>query len=146
MGRIEEHLDQWKHNRDFLATIPTKFSDWIVTVCLYSALHAIEALLTADGVKARNRHQDRLEILQSEHRYQKIYQNFRVLYDLGHVTRYSAKPARWIPSEQIKKQVIDGLLVPIENSVRKLLATSKPSIPMPPHVSADSIAAEDSPS
>lgn len=117
--------------------IQPDFSDWVVTVCFYAALHAIEALLTADDAKARNRHQDRLQILQSEQRYQKIYQNFHVLYDLGHVTRYSATPAKWIPADHIQARVIHARLAPIEESVRKLLATSKPAIMMPSHVAVN---------
>lgn len=103
----------------------------MVTAALYLALHAVEALLTADGAKARSRHQDRLQILQSEKRYEHIYRSFHVLYNLAHVTRYSATPAKWIPTDQIEQQVVKGLVYPIEASVRKLLAAAKPPVEMP---------------
>jgi hypothetical protein len=131
LATIEEHLAQWRHNRAFLEDISPTFPDWMVTASLYLAIHAIEALLTADRAKARSRHQDRLEILQSERRYEHIYENFRVLYEICHVTRYSANPNRWVPSDQIEKRIIKGLVYAIEGSVRKLLAASKPPVMMP---------------
>jgi hypothetical protein len=131
LSRIDEHLEQWQHNRKFLQDISPEFPDWIVTASLYVAIHAVEALLTADGAKARSRHQDRLEILQSEPRYQRIYQSFHVLYNLAHVTRYSAKPGRWMPSQDIEQKVIRDAIYPIEASVKRLLLAAKPSITMP---------------
>jgi len=133
VARIQEHLAQWQHNRDFVQAIDPKYPDWIVTVALYLALHAVEALLTADGAKPRSRHQDRLQILQSEQRYQKIYESFKVLYDLSHVTRYSAQPGRWIPADQVEHRVIRELVYRIETSVRHLLSAARPPISVPPH-------------
>ncbi len=84
--------------------------------------------MTADRAKARSRHQDRLQILQAEQRYEKIYESFHVLYDLSHVTRYSAAPSKWITAEKIQKRVIGGLVQPIEKSACKLLSAAKPPI------------------
>ena len=133
MARIDEHLDQWQHNREFLQTIQAEYSDWIVTGALYLSLHAIETLLTADRANPRSSHKDRLIILQSEQRYLKIYRPFRSLYDLAHVTRYSAQRSRWLPAGQVEQRVIRDLVYPIETSVRKLLAASRPPIIAPPH-------------
>jgi hypothetical protein len=72
-----------------------------------------------------------LAILQSEQRYQKIYECFHVLYDLAHVTRYSAQPTRWIPADQVEKRVVKELVYPIENSARRLLAAASPPVVMP---------------
>jgi len=128
---VQDHLAQWKHNRDFLQDISPAFPDWMVNASLYLSIHAIEALLTADGTKARSRHQDRFEILQSEKRYEHIHENFKVLYDLCHVTRYSANPKRWIPPERVEKEVVKRFVYAIEGSVRKLLAAAKPPVEMP---------------
>lgn len=133
MSRIQEHLEQWAHNRRFISTIQPDFPDWIVTVAFYTATHAIESLLTAGSAKPRSRHSDRLEILQRERRYQKIYERYWLLYEICHVTRYSAQPDRWYPRDQIKKDVIEGMVYPIETSVRKLLAASNPSVVMAEH-------------
>ena len=130
-ARIAEHLAQWEHNRAYLQSIPAEYPDWQVTACLYVTIHAIEALLTADGAKARSRHQDRLQILQAEKRYERIYEAFHVLYNLAHVTRYSARPGRWTPRAKIEGEVVKRLVYPIENSVRKLLAAAKPPVIMP---------------
>ncbi len=133
MAKIEEHLDQWQHNRAFIQTVEPAYADWIVTAALYLTLHAVEALLTADQAKPRSSHRDRLIILQGEQRYLKIYQAFRLLYDLAHVTRYSAQRHRWISADQVERRVIRDLVYPIEASVRKLLAASQPPIATPPH-------------
>ena len=133
MSRIQDHLTQWAHNRSFVQTVESDYPDWMVTASLYVAIHAVEALLTADGAKSRSRHQDRLEILQSEQRYQKIYESFKILYDLAHVTRYSATPSRWIPADQVAAKVIGQCIYPIESSVRKLLTAANPPIQMAPH-------------
>lgn len=133
MADITAHLAQWEHNRNFIQEIPYEFSDWVVTATLYAAMHAIEALLTADAAKSRSRHQDRFEILQSEQRYQNIYVNYHVLYNLAHVTRYSADPRRWVPPSQVQTEVISNLLYPIEKSVRKLLEQRKPSVAVAKH-------------
>jgi hypothetical protein len=127
---VQEHLTQWAHNRRFLQRVEPAFSDWIVTAALYTALHAIEALFTADGTRSRSSHKDRLLILQSANRYDLIYRKFRVLYDLAHVTRYSATPGRWMPAEQLHSRVIVSILYPIENSVRRLLAQQSVPIVM----------------
>ncbi len=93
-------------------------------------LDAIEALFTADGTRSRSSHKDRLLILQSANRYDLIYRKFRVLYDLAHVTRYSATPSRWMPAAELRSRVILSILYPIENSVRKLLAQQSVPIVM----------------
>jgi hypothetical protein len=128
---VQEHLVQWEHNRKFLQTIDPAYPDWIVTAALYSMLHLVEALLTADKAKARSRHQDRLQILHAEQRYEKIYESFHVLYDLSHVTRYSASPSKWVSAQQIQKEVVGGLVHPIEKSACKLLTAAKPPINVP---------------
>lgn len=133
MAQVTEHLAQWRHNRQFVSSLGAEYPDWAVTACFYLAIHAVEALLTADGARPRCAHQDRLRILQSEQRYEKISRSFHVLYDLAHGTRYSATPSRWIPADQIDQRVIRGLVYPIETSVRKLLAASHPPVPMDPH-------------
>jgi len=132
---VDHHLKQWAHNREFLQSIPLKFRDWIVAVSLYTALHAIEALLTADGAKRRCRHQDRFEILQGAQRYESIYKSYKVLYDIAHTTRYSADPDRWISEANIQKQIVSELLYPIEKSVRKLLAERTPPVVISEHTS-----------
>ena len=47
MARIEDHIRQWKHNRDLLAIIPPTYPDWLATVTFYTALQAVDALRQA---------------------------------------------------------------------------------------------------
>jgi len=74
-----------------------------------------------------------MEILKQERRYQKIYEQYKMLYEICHIARYSAKPDHWIPTDQIQKRVIEGMIYPIESSVRKLLAASNPPVTMSEH-------------
>jgi hypothetical protein len=133
VAKIDEHLTQWAHNRKFIETIPPEFYDWAVTATLYTAMHAVEALLTADGARDRSSHQDRFRVLQSAQRYDQVYKHYRVLYDLAHVTRYSATPKRWVSADKLQGELIHGLLYPIEKSVRKLLGQLNPPVPMAAH-------------
>ena len=132
MAKVDEHLSQWEHNRAFVQAIDPAYADWIVTASLYLSSHAVEALLTADRAKPRSSHKDRLEILRGEQRYLNIYQAFRLLYELAHVTRYSAQRGRWLPADQVGHKVVRDLVYPIETSVRKLLAAAQPPITAPP--------------
>ena len=132
VATVQERLGQWQHNRDFVQTIEPQYSDWIVTASPYLSLHAVEALLTADRARPRSSHTARLLILQSEQRYLKIHVAFKQLYDLAHVTRYSAQRGRWLPAVKVEQKVVHDLVYPIEASVRKLLAASQPPIAAPP--------------
>jgi hypothetical protein len=126
LASVDEHIAQWNHNRKFLQDISPEFPDWIITAALYPSVHAVEALLTADGARQRSSHKDRLQILQSEKRYEKIYRSFRIVHDLAHVTRYSAQPSRWISESEIEQRIIRGHVYPIEASVKSLLAQARP--------------------
>ena len=53
MSRLHDHRDRWLHNRAFMATLPDEYPDWMVTASFYSAIHAIGALLAADGAEAQ---------------------------------------------------------------------------------------------
>ena len=42
MSDIPKHIEQYKHNKDFLETIDgTAFADWKITVCFYCSLHKV---------------------------------------------------------------------------------------------------------
>ena len=51
--RIQQHIDQWKHNRQFAKTIESAYRDWQINVIFYTALHAIDAAMASLGVMVR---------------------------------------------------------------------------------------------
>lgn len=121
MGSRDDHIRQWKHNRDFLGLIPPDYPDWLVTVTFYVALHAVDALLAHDGVTGVTSHDDRKRVLIYTNRYAGIQRSFLPLYDLSRTVRYLADPAKWVPSDRIQKDVIGRYLYPIEKSVQTLM-------------------------
>jgi len=128
-----KHIEQWKHNRAFLATISAEYPDWVVTAAFYAALHAIDALLTFDGVPAIVSHDARNRTLRQTNRYQKLYKAYEPLYSLSRTVRYLAEPRKWIAAAEIPTRVFT-LLHEIETSVFKL---TKADI-TPPTLSAPS--------
>ena len=121
MGTSENHIRQWKHNREFLSKVPPGFPDWAVTAAFYVALHAVDSLLAHDRVTRINSHQSRNEVLANTNRYAAIQRAYLPLYDLSRTIRYLADPATWVPEEQVQKNVIGRCLYPIEASVQRLM-------------------------
>lgn len=120
-SECKAHLRQWKHNRAFLGSISSEHPDWIVTVAFYTALHAVDALLAADKVRAITSHDARNDVLYRTHRYKNINRAYQPLYGLSRTVRYLADPAKWVPSKDIETHVFRSYLYRIERSVCKLL-------------------------
>lgn len=121
MGKQQDHIQQWQHNRDFLGGIDATFTDWIVTVSFYVALQAVDALFAHDGVREPTSHDLRNEVLRVTNRYKAIWIPYQGLYDLSRTTRYLANPQCWVPPEKIVPDVFKRLLYPIERSAQKLM-------------------------
>ena len=119
MATSQKHINQWKHNREFLATIPPRFPDWQVTVAFYVALQAIDALLALDGIHVTS-HEGRNGALMRTNRYDKIFRAYHPLYNLSQTVRYLAEPQKWIPPHEVSETVLAKHLYPIEQSVQKL--------------------------
>ena len=120
MANKSSHISQWKHNREFLKTVSPPYHDWVVTAAFYTALHAIDTLLAHDKVNVTN-HEGRNLALSHTNRYEHINQIYQPLYGLARTVRYFANPAKWVPADQIQKNVIVRYLYPIEKSVQKLI-------------------------
>jgi len=117
------HIRQWEHNRALLGLIPRTHPDWIVTVCFYTALHAVDALLAADKVANITSHEARNLVLMRTNRYQAINRKYHPLYSLSRTVRYMADPAHWIPAERIEGDILARYLYPLEQSVQHLMKT-----------------------
>ncbi len=125
MANTSSHLRQWAHNRSFIPLIPRSFTDWIVTVTFYTALHAIDALLVADKVPGIVSHAARNDVLMRTNRYANLAKRFLPLYDLSQTVRCLADPGKWIPFECVEREVFGRYLYPIEQSVSRLLKSSE---------------------
>lgn len=121
MASTSSHLQQWKHNRDFLPHIPSSYTDWIVTVVFYTALHAVDALLAADKVPRIIDHHARNAVLMNTNKYLRIWKCYSPLYSLSRTVRYLADPISWVSFSQVQEQVFARYLYPIEKSVKGLL-------------------------
>ena len=120
MANNQCHITQWKHNRLFISSIDREFHDWIVTAVFYTALHAVDALLSHDKITITNHDARNLALLQAN-RYEFINEKYLPLYGLARSVRYFANPAKWVPASAIKKDVVERYLYPIENSVQRLM-------------------------
>lgn len=120
MASTEEHIRQWRHNRELLAHLPPAYPDWIVTVTFYVALHAVDALLAHDKVPRVNSHESRNAVLHHTRRYEKIRKSYLPLHSLSRTVRYLASPADWVLAAEIEQNIWKRYLYPIEASVQSL--------------------------
>jgi hypothetical protein len=119
---------QWLHNRSLIPRIPQSHPDWIVTVTFYTALHAINSLLSGSGADVRS-HDERNEILMTTHTYAPIWIKYSPLYDMSRKVRYLANPEAWLPFSKLLDRVIKPYLYPIEKLVQQHL---KIQLDLPP--------------
>ncbi len=127
---VANYRARWLHNREFIATLPDKFCDWILTGAFYAAVHAIETLIAFDGQPNHTSHESRNHVLKRVKRYEHIWKHYRELYNGSQTTRYHPAPNDWIPTVQIKTVWIPNYLYPIENSVQKLIGETTPLSPI----------------
>ncbi len=124
------HINQWKHNRDFIGRVEPQFPDWAVTAAFYTALHAIDALLRHDKVMGVVSHESRNRTLMLTNRYARIWDLYQPLYDLARTVRYLASPTLWVPWSQIEGNVLRRYLYPLEGSVEKLIGRDLGLVPI----------------
>lgn len=118
--RQEQHKSKWLHNRAFLSSIDDRFSDWIVTVAFYAALHCFESLSAFDKNAPHQSHVERLGRLRTIKRYRQIFMHYRPLYDAAIGVRYIADSSSWIATYKAKSLFVGHYLHQIEGSVQKL--------------------------
>jgi len=120
------HLEKWRHNRRFLAVIPDEFSDWIVIVAFYAAIHCVEALFEHDKNPPATSHDVRNRILKSTNRYKHIWKHFRPLWDASMGVRYYIGPSVWIDASNAKVVFVQRHLYEVEKSAFKLQGKATP--------------------
>lgn len=128
MAKAENHYEQWVHNRNFLKTIESDYPDWLATVTLYTAIHAVETLFKCDGLRGSNSHGERKLTLNQQKRYQKIQMHYHIIDNYAGVLRYSCQFSQ-ISNIEVRDEIIRRHLYPLEQSVLKLLKkVSKPPV------------------
>jgi len=132
MGKQNEHMKKWEHNRSFLATLSNdQFSDWIATVAFYAAVHAVESVFAATGEHSVS-HTARNETLRRNNRFSHIHKHFKHLHDASVVARYLclAKEVggatftsfdEWMSPDEVKYRLINVHFRHVEQSVWRLL-------------------------
>ncbi|AFM04445.1 HEPN domain-containing protein [Bernardetia litoralis DSM 6794] len=59
---MQNHLEQAKHNQEFLSEMetafPQKFFDWKITISFYVAIHYLQALADHKGIEIGQTHND----------------------------------------------------------------------------------------
>ncbi len=90
MPENEKHLQQYRHNKDFVQkgiNDTMKFSDWYVVGLFYCAVHLMEAYLSKLNMHSGS-HSDRAEILR-KHVDSDTYINYQCLYNMSIKARYT---------------------------------------------------------
>lgn len=86
----------------------------------YTAVQAIDAVIAYEDLPVSN-HEGRFAAIAATIRLQKVGTLYHPLYDLCRKVRYTASPDVWVPPALIDKQIIRGLLLPLEKSVLGLI-------------------------
>lgn len=129
--RVQQHLDQWRHNRRFARTIDPEFRDWQINAIFYTALHAIDAALASLGVTVAD-HQERNGHVRDNASFAQVRTEYLDLYRISRVTRYDADPTQWLPEQYLTvADLVEDLLKPIENGLEPLLGKSVKFEPLP---------------
>lgn len=129
--KVQQHVEQWKHNREFARTINGRYRDWQINVIFYTALHLIDAALASLGVGV-SEHTERNDRVRMNESFAAVRTQYLNLYRISRVTRYDAEPDRWLPQEYLTvADLVEDLLKPIENGVGPLIGKSVRFEPLP---------------
>lgn len=128
MATLEQHVIQWKHNRNFAQQIDPRFRDWQVTAIFYSALHAVDAALCKLNIRVSN-HEERNSAVLHNASLAGLRDKYKNLYRICRVTRYDAEPDLWLPKEFLTiDDLVRNLLTPIENEVQRIIGAQHLSL------------------
>ncbi len=130
-GKVQQHVDQWKHNRQFAKTIDAQYRDWQVNVIFYTALHAIDAAMASLGVTVTD-HSERNQQVRTNATFASVREQYLHLYRISRITRYDANPDQWLPAKYLTvNDLVEDLLKPIENGVGPLIRKMVKFEPLP---------------
>jgi len=115
MPTTNEHISKAIHNSLFsnhLKSSTNEYSDWVVTVYFYTALHLIDAYLATLG-KHPPSHHSRDTHIQRVSGLREIYPDYRDLEDLSRDARYTT---RVVDQQDIQDSEVS--LIAIRNHIR----------------------------
>ena len=122
--KVQQHIEQWKHNREFAKTIDGNYQDWQINVIFYTALHVIDAALVSLGVPVSD-HTNRNDQVRTNEAFAAVRNPYLNLYRISRITRYDADPDRWLPQKYLTvTDLVEDLLRPIEASMGPLINKS----------------------
>ena len=91
---MEEHLNQAKHNEDFLKIVenanPDDYFDWKITIVFYVAIHYIDAYFASHGIRITS-HEHRFDCLEMGEFCvsMEFFNHYSNLYNLARNARYN---------------------------------------------------------
>ncbi len=92
MPNEQQHIQWALHNIDVITYLSkeTRYCDWTATVSFYTALHVIEAVFYRMSGSCRHGicHENRMKLLKTTKRFEKIYRHYRNLYSASRIARY----------------------------------------------------------
>lgn len=115
MATEATHLKKAASNHAFLESLGDDYPDWLATVAFYTAVHLVEALFARKHTPSHS-HGDRNRTLKQ--RYPAIWQDFRPLYSVSKLVRYSDY---WLSATKARNELIAKRLVSVEKLVRQEL-------------------------
>jgi hypothetical protein len=122
MATEAAHLLKAQHNQAFLGSLDDRFPEWLAIVAFYKAVHLVEALFARSNIHSE-RHHERNRRLQEYH--PEIWVDFRVLYDVGRLVRYSE---RGISAANARKHLIEHRLSAVEATIMAKLHPRLPAV------------------
>jgi hypothetical protein len=121
MGTVAQHQTKAEHHRQFLATVPDSYPDWMATVAFYTAVELVEALAALKGSHSTS-HETRKRFVRQNH--PRIAREFHTLYNASLDARYEPKE-RWIDAEQVKRELLGKCLTNVTSYVASRMAKAE---------------------
>lgn len=112
----QQHIEQSEHNKDFLQEIIANFpdyTDWIITVTFYFALHRVQARLLKDFNLDPDRHEHRNPMRSRNKLVQLLlpnyWEDYHTLYHESRKARYHPNYHKRINITDIRDLILDAL-------------------------------------
>lgn len=128
----QDHLSLASHNQNtiqYLLKDINTFSDWIVIVAFYKAIHMIEALRAHAFKDHSHSHESREIFLKSQNRFYSLYRNYTALKEAAQIARYLNSKcngdfssfSQYLSPQDVKSQILDHELPHFESTLNKFL-------------------------
>lgn len=89
MATYQEHIDRASHNEALVASLPSGFADWRITVTFYAAVHYVEAVIASKGWRSSD-HKSRQNFINAIAELRPVAVDYSVLANQAWTARYRA--------------------------------------------------------